>query len=148
MPKQTLSKPVLFVLLAINVGLDGLGRLTEMFRLAAMSSGWYSERGPAQLNLILAMLVGFVLSAIIGLYWARNTSAPAASSLAVSFLLITFVLIRAVSLHAVDKIVFARIEGVTLSSVSEAGGIVVILVLIFLRRQQLGPSQNQSYRGG
>jgi hypothetical protein len=102
-----------------------------------MSNGWYSERGPAQLDLILAMLVGFALAAIIGLYWARKTSGPALSSLAVMLLLITFVLVRAVSLHAVDRIIFERIAGVTLSTGIEAGGIVVILALIFWRRQQM-----------
>jgi len=127
----------LFIFLAINAGLDGLGRLTGLFRSAAMSRGWYPERGPAQIHLILALLVAFVLTALVGLYRARGTSGPAASSLVVSLLLITFVLVRAVSLHAVDQILFAGIAGVTLSSMIEAGGILIILALIFWRRGQL-----------
>jgi hypothetical protein len=45
----------------------------------------------------------------------------------VLLLLITFILVRAVSLHAVDQMVFTRIAGVTVSSIVEAAGIVVML---------------------
>jgi hypothetical protein len=55
----------------------------------------------------------------------------------VSLLLISFVVVRAVSLHAVDQIIFARILGVTFSSMIEAGGIAILLVLIFWRRAQV-----------
>jgi hypothetical protein len=87
--------------------------------------------------MILALLVAFVLAARGGLYWARGTSGPAASSLVASFLLTTFVLVRAVSLHAVDQILYASIVGVTFSSMIEAGGILVILALVLWRREQL-----------
>jgi len=102
-----------------------------------MTSGWYLERGPAQLLMILTLLVAFVLAATGGLYWARGTSSPAALSLVVSFLQTMFVLVRAVSLHAMDQILYARIVGVTLSSMIEAGGIFVILVLMLWRRERL-----------
>jgi len=61
----------------------------------------------------------------------------AALSLVVSFLQTMFVLVRAVSLHAMDQILYARIVGVTLSSMIEAGGIFVILVLMLWRRERL-----------
>jgi hypothetical protein len=128
---------VLSILLAINVGLDGLGRLTTLFRSFAMSGGWYSERSSTQLYLVFAALVAFVFTVIVGLYLARNTSGAAVLSVVVSLLLITFVLVRAVSLHAVDQLIFARTAGVTLSSMIEGGGIFIIIILTLWRREQL-----------
>jgi hypothetical protein len=122
--------------ISINIVAHGLGRTTALLRTTAMAGGWYASRVPAQTHLIGLLLGAFVVSAAASLYWARAVSRPALLALLVSLLLITFILVRAVSLHAVDQRIFARILGVTFSSMIEAGGIATILVLIFWRRVQ------------
>lgn len=128
---------VLSILLAINIGLDGLGRLTALVRSVAMLGGWYSERGPAQLYLVLVALAASVSTVVVAFHLARNTSGTAAISLVVSSLLIAFVLVRAISLHALDQLMFARSAGVTLSSLIECGGIFIIIILSLWRREEL-----------
>jgi hypothetical protein len=128
---------ILLLLLAVNAGSGGLSRLTIFFRSAAMSSGWYPERGPAQLLSVLALLVALVYTAIVSFQWARRTSVPAVASLMGSVILVAFVILRAVSLHAIDRVLFARIASVTFSSMIEEGSILTILVLMLWRREQL-----------
>ena len=128
---------ILVFALAANTAVNGLGRLTALFRTTAMAGGWYANRAPIQTHLIGLLLGAFVITAAVSLYWARVVSRPALLALLVSLLLITFILVRAVSLHAVDQIIFMRILGVTFSSMIEAGSIATILVLIFWRRAQV-----------
>jgi hypothetical protein len=128
---------ILFLALAANAAINGLGGLTALFRATAMDGGWYAGRTPVQTHLIVLLFGAFVVAAAVSLYWARSVSRPALLALLVSLLLVTFILVRAVSLHAVDQIIFARILGVTFSSMIEAGGIATLFVLVFWRRAQL-----------
>lgn len=128
---------ILLLALALSTATNGFGQLTTLFRAIAMDGGWYASRAPAQTHLIVLLLGAFVLAAVVSLYWARAVAPAALLVLLASLLLAAFVLVRAVSLHAVDRIVFARIAGVTVSSIVEAGGTGTILVLILWRAVML-----------
>ena len=123
--------------LAISTAINGPGLATEMFRSIAIDGGWYVVRASAQGQLIAVALGAFVIAAVVSLYWSRSVAAPAALALLTLMLLITFIVVRAISLHAVDRVVFLRIAGVTVSSIIEAAGIFVILALIVWRTATL-----------
>ncbi len=123
--------------LAISTAINAPGLVTETFRTIAMDDGWYVLRGFAQGRLIALALGVFAITAIVSLYWSRSVALPASLALLASMLLISFIVVRTISLHAVDRVVFTRIAGITISSVVEAAGIVVILMLVLWRTAML-----------
>jgi hypothetical protein len=128
---------ILFFLLALNTALTVLVRLSALFRALAVSNDWYPDRMIFQEGVIVC-LIGFgVVVASLGLYFARSTSWPAFFSLLASVVLVTFILVRAVSLHNVDRVLYVRFAGVTLSSAIEASWIGLILFFIIWRRAQM-----------
>ena len=132
-----LIEAVVLFALAISTAINGPGLATETFRAIAMDDGWYVLRGSAQGRLIALALGVFAITAIVSLYWSRSVALPASLALLASMLLISFIVVRTISLHAVDRVVFMRIAGITVSSIVEAAGIVVILMLVFWRTAML-----------
>jgi hypothetical protein len=127
---------VLFAL-AASTAINGPALATETLRAMAMDDGWYAVRGSAQVQLIALSLGALAITAAVGMYWSRSASLPASLALLAATLLITFIVVRAISLHAIDRVVFMRVAGVTISSMAEAAGIAVILVLALWRTATL-----------
>ena len=122
------------------------GRLTALMRSMASDEGWYALRDQVQSQFIMVLIGALLFATALGLYWARAVSKSAVVALLFSLLLITFILVRAVSLHAVDKIVFTRIAGATVSTIVEAGGVVAIFILALLRLASLRGPRPGSFR--
>lgn len=132
-----LIEAVILFALAVNTAINGPALATETFRAMAMDDGWYALRGAAQGRVIALALGAFAITAIVSVYWSRSAALAASLALLVAMLLITFIVVRAISLHAVDRVVFMRVAGVTVSSIVEAAGIVVILILALWRTARL-----------
>lgn len=132
-----LIEAIVLFALAVSTAINAPGLATETLRAIAMDDGWYALRGNAQGQLIATLIGAFAVAAIVSVYWSRSAALPASLALLASMLLITFIVIRAISLHAVDQLVFMRIAGVTISSIFEAAGIIVILMLVLWRTVML-----------
>jgi hypothetical protein len=127
---------VLFAL-AVSTAINAPALATETLRAIAIDDGWYAFRGSAQVQLIALSLGALAVLAVVSMYWSRSAALPASLALLASMLLIAFIVVRAISLHAIDRIMFARVAGVTISSMTEATGIFVILILILWRTATL-----------
>jgi hypothetical protein len=127
---------VLFAL-AVSTAINGPALATETLRAMAMDDGWYAFRGSAQVRLIAVLLGALAITAAVSMYWSRSAAVPASLALLASMLLMSFIAIRAISLHSIDRVVFMRVAGGTISSIAEAAGIAVILLLILWRTATL-----------
>jgi len=132
-----LIEAVTLFALAVSTAINGPALATETLRAMAMDDGWYVLRGGAQGRVIALALGAFTIAAAVGVYWSRSAAPAASLALLVTMLLITFIVVRAISLHAIDRIVFMRVAGVTISTIVEAAGIAVILILALWRTAKI-----------
>jgi hypothetical protein len=132
-----LLESALLFSLAISTAINAPALVTETFRSIAMDDGWYVLRGSGQVRLISISLGAFAIAAIASVFWSRSAAFQASLVLLASLVLIAFIVVRAISLHAIDRIVFARIAGVTISSIVEGAGIIAILMLALWRTMTL-----------
>src|SRR5262245_40881963 len=124
---------VLFAL-GVSKQLDLPTVLTNTGRVIRRLQGWYEQRRSAQLALVAVLALMSLIAAIILVRWARNAPVSTWLALAASIMLVGYFVIRAVSFHSVDRLIGARILGVSLNSILEIAGIGAVLVASYWRQ--------------
>src|SRR5258708_21414851 len=67
---------ILVLTLAANTAVNGLGRLTALFRTTAMAVAWYANRAPIQTHFIGLLLGAFVITAALAPDWPSTLPRP------------------------------------------------------------------------
>jgi hypothetical protein len=116
---------LVMVLLGINKQFDLQSLLTQTMRDLAHDHGWYGERRPFQVKVIIAVIAAALAGLVAIVYPLRRVLGRVLWVLAAIAWIIAFVSIRATSLHQVDFLL-SRGGPLRLNWVCELGGIAVL----------------------
>ena len=125
-----------FLALGINKQLDLQSALTELGRVLAFEEGWYRQRETVQQYFIAGVTLFCGWAVITLLVWARHSPLPTWLALTGTMFVTGYVLIRAASFHHIDRFIGTTVLGFRWNWLLEMGGISVVLVASWWRRQQ------------
>lgn len=120
------------VLLGINELLDLQTLLTLVARAHARAHDWYEHRRMVQYAFIMALGAVAGLAGMAMLWFMRRAHmAVRLAQIGLTFIM-SFVLLRAASFHHVDLILGRALAGVTLGSLQEVAGILIVAAAALL----------------
>ncbi|HHL22822.1 MAG TPA: isopropylmalate isomerase [Aliiroseovarius sp.] len=140
----------LMLFLGINKQLDLQSFLTASARCIAKLQGWYEQRRPFQIKVVLFMGAAALSVGLLMLWQLRRDLRRNWLALAGMTFVFGFVLIRAVGWHGFDALINTRIVNIRLNWVLELSGLVLICLnaLLLLRSRRIAYPRRRRRRHG
>ncbi len=139
----------LMLFLGVNKQLDLQSFLTASARCIAKLQGWYEQRRPFQIKVVLFMGAMALSVGGLMLWQLRRDLKRNWLALAGMTFVFGFVLIRAVGWHGFDQLINTRIVNIRLNWVLELSGLVLICLnaLMLLRSRRIAYPRRRRRKG-